>query len=122
MNFPVIIQQTTNHNETVFELEVEATLDAFAGHFDSFPIVPGVVQIQWALHFFHQYMEQPELPNHYWQVDKIAKLKFQHVIQPQTTVALALQFDHSKQCLSFSLTGAEGQHSSGKLFLQAAAA
>ena len=121
MNLPAIIQQTLGKSEAVFELKVDADLDAFAGHFDSFPIVPGVVQIQWALHFFHQYMEQPEGSSHSWQVTKVAKLKFQHVIKPQTQVALALHFDDSKQCLSFNLTSAEGQHSSGKLFLQTAA-
>ncbi|WP_223669730.1 ApeI family dehydratase [Kangiella shandongensis] len=119
MNFPVIIQQTENKGEVIFELEIDASLDAFAGHFDTFPIVPGVVQIQWALHFFGHYMKQPDASSHRWQITKVTKLKFQHVITPRTIVSLALNYDDSKQSLSFALTSAEGQHSSGKLFLQA---
>ncbi|AOE50977.1 ApeI family dehydratase [Kangiella sediminilitoris] len=119
MKFPPVINQQVNTDKScTFSLMITPELDAFEGHFDNFPIVPGVVQIQWALHFFSHYMAQSN-SSHRWQVDRLSAIKFQQVITPELSVNLELHFDEQKQLLQFKITSSEHQHSSGKLLLKA---
>lgn len=51
MDYPEILSQNAGDHSVLLELDIKPALDAFEGHFDQFPIVPGVVQIGWSLHF-----------------------------------------------------------------------
>ena len=123
MKYPTILSQENTNDKTVLQLKIAPELDAFAGHFDAFPIIPGVVQIQWALHFFQQKVLQ-QISTHEkdssvaWSIAKISALKFQHVITPDSIVKLHLTFDDSKCCLAFTINNDEHNYSSGKLFLE----
>ena len=122
MNYPKVINQTNENNTATLKLEVSPNLDAFDGHFDSFPIVPGVIQIQWALHFYKNspLYQQTTLINSNKDdiyVSQMSALKFQQVIRPNSTITLTLSFDQAKQCLTFSITAGDIKYSSGKLLL-----
>ncbi|GAA0208662.1 thioester dehydrase [Kangiella japonica] len=122
MNYPEVVTQTVENNVLTLQLEVSPQLEAFNGHFDSFPIIPGVVQVQWALHFFKgsPLYTQTALPNtaeHDVYCSKMSALKFQQVIPPNSRVTLTLSFDEIKQCLIFSISDGDTKYSSGKLFL-----
>lgn len=117
MNYPDILRKEGDPGSLQLSLDIAPNLDAFAGHFEEFPIVPGVVQIQWALHFFKRLMAvSPTLQQA--TVAKMSALKFQHVITPNTEVILSLNFDDDKSCLAFKMSNAEHNFSSGKLFLR----
>lgn len=92
-------------------LRVDPAINVFAGHFDVAPILPGIVQLHWALAFCAEYL-QPVKPA---DVAHIDALKFQQVIQPgaELTLTLDLATDH----LSFRFTSVRGNHSSGKVVL-----
>ncbi|GJI94442.1 AMP-binding protein [Duganella caerulea] len=94
-------------------LEVSAPADLlyFDGHFDVAPILPGVVQVDWAIHYGRQYFDLPP------QFKGINALKFQQVIQPETPVRLELQHDEAKGCLQFRYLSEAGQHASGRVML-----
>ncbi|GAA4360635.1 AMP-binding protein [Kangiella marina] len=118
MKYPQILNSQVSPYEATLKLQISAQLDAFAGHFDQFPIVPGVVQTQWALDYFKQLIA-PELNTQpTWSVDKVSALKFQHVITPETDVNLNLSYDPAKHCLTFKFDNAEHNFSSGKLFFR----
>ncbi|NVD71135.1 AMP-binding protein [Duganella sp. BJB1802] len=94
-------------------LEVSAPADLlyFDGHFDVAPILPGVVQVDWAIHYGRRYFSLP------LQFKGINALKFQQVIQPETPVRLELLHDVAKGCLQFRYLSEAGQHASGRVML-----
>lgn len=121
MDYPQILSSdTTNISPTslLLTLSVPAELNAFKGHFDNFPLIPGVVQVQWALHFFkiklvpHMNLEQQR------SVQKVSHLKFQHVITPDIQTTLELQFDNDKNVVHFRMYNSDHQFSSGKIWFK----
>jgi acyl-coenzyme A synthetase/AMP-(fatty) acid ligase len=92
------------------QLEISADLPYFAGHFPQAPILPGVTQIDWALHFGRELFN---LPPEFLRMEVI---KFQQVIQPGSSVMLDLAFQPERGCLGFKLTSPAGNHASGKLY------
>ncbi|MFC5474836.1 AMP-binding protein [Paraherbaspirillum soli] len=98
----------------VLELSVPPELLYFNGHFDGAPILPGVVQTDWAIAYGRAYFALPPrfLGMH--------ALKFQRVIQPGMVVQLELQHDVAKSWLTFRLASAAGQHASGRVMFGAA--
>lgn len=122
MNYPKVITQTIDNNTATLKLEISPNLDAFEGHFDSFPVIPGVVQVQWALHFYkNSPLYQQTVPSNWAAEDvyvsQMLALKFQQVLIPNLTVTLIFSFDQAKQCLIFSITNGDTKYSSGKLLL-----
>ena len=97
----------------LLELSAPANLCYFDGHFDVAPILPGVVQVDWAIHYGRQYFALPE------RFMGINALKFQQVIQPEQTVRLELLHDADKGSLQFRYVSDAGQHASGRVMLQA---
>ncbi|MCU6500223.1 AMP-binding protein [Rugamonas sp. A1-17] len=95
----------------LLEVSAPANLLYFDGHFDVAPILPGVVQVDWAIHYGRQYFSLP------LQFKGINALKFQQVIQPETPVRLELLHDVAKGCLQFRYVSEAGQHASGRVML-----
>lgn len=112
MQLPRVLQSANLDNGIRLLLEINGSLSAFEGHFDSAPIIPGVIQIQWALNFNNQYLS-PITP---LAIERIDALKFQQVIQPNSEVELQLERVDNK--LVFSFSSNEQKHSSGKFLVK----
>ncbi|GJJ03770.1 AMP-binding protein [Duganella rhizosphaerae] len=95
----------------LLEVSAPASLLYFDGHFDVAPILPGVVQVDWAIHYGRHYFSLPP------QFKGINALKFQQVIQPETPVQLELLHDIAKGCLHFRYVSDAGQYASGRVIL-----
>ena len=93
----------------LFELIVPASLFYFDGHFAVAPILPGVVQVDWAIKFAREYFNLPPV------FSAIHALKFQHVIHAETPVMLELLHDASKDSLQFRYFSDAGQHAGGRI-------
>ncbi|WP_016832009.1 AMP-binding protein [Herbaspirillum lusitanum] len=93
----------------VLQLHVPPDLLYFDGHFPEAPILPGVVQVDWALALGRQYFD---LPAHF---RALQALKFQRVVTPGATLTLELENDTQKNLLAFRLHSAGGQHASGRI-------
>ena len=91
------------------ELSVPAELLYFDGHFEGAPVLPGVVQVDWAISKARQYFDLPA------EFRGIHALKFQHVICPDSVLKLELIYDLLKGSLNFRYFSAAGQHSSGRI-------
>jgi acyl-coenzyme A synthetase/AMP-(fatty) acid ligase/3-hydroxymyristoyl/3-hydroxydecanoyl-(acyl carrier protein) dehydratase len=95
----------------LLELTSPSNLLYFDGHFDAAPILPGVVLVDWAIHYGRTYFPLPP------QFSGINALKFQQVVQPDQPVRLELLHDAAKGSLQFSYTSEAGQHASGRVML-----
>ncbi|MET0265476.1 MAG: AMP-binding protein [Duganella sp.] len=96
----------------LLELTAPANLLYFDGHFDAAPILPGVVQLEWALHYGRQYFSLPP------RFAGVNVLKFQQVLQPEQPVQLELVHDHATGNLNFRYVSPAGQHASGRIVLK----
>ena len=109
--FPLVRELEKEAGRVLLEITAPARLLYFDGHFDVAPILPGVVQVDWAIHYGRQYFPLPA------QFQGMSQLKFQQVIAPEKAVHLELAYDADKQNLRFSYSSAVGQHSSGRIAL-----
>jgi acyl-CoA synthetase (AMP-forming)/AMP-acid ligase II len=98
----------------VFELIAPRDLLYFDGHFPNRPILPGVVQVNWAIYYARQCFDLPP------SFRAIRGLKFQRVISPEMPFTLELVHEPSKCSLSFKISSHLGSHSHGRILFGAA--
>ena len=98
------------------DLVVPADLVHFRGHFDGFPILPGVVQVDWALRLAACHLAIGAARAARMQ------LKFQHPVRPEMTLTLTLELaekDGGHQ-LSFAYRSLDLPCASGRISLEPA--
>ncbi|MCM5682695.1 AMP-binding protein [Schlegelella sp. S2-27] len=95
--------------EATAEIEVHAGQAVFDGHFPGAPILPGVVQLDWAVTLGQECFGLSA------SVRRIDALKFQRPILPGTVLKLVLQWHATKRQLQFHLESAAGLHASGRV-------
>lgn len=109
---PDVLSAQAQQDQWQLELEVPLDLAYFTGHFPSTPVLPGVVQIDWAQHLAQQYLQ---LPIHFAGMEV---LKFQQLVRPGDRIQLQLRFDASRHKLYFSYQQGENAVSSGRILLK----
>ncbi|MGF1828569.1 3-hydroxyacyl-ACP dehydratase [Photobacterium angustum] len=114
---PTLLAQHIDGYKAEITLRPDNQLSDFKGHFPAFPLLPGVSQIDWAVHFAKQCL--PDMPTSFNGMDVI---KFQEPILPDSTITLTLEWRDDQQKLHFSYTSIDAngtlhKHSSGKIKL-----
>jgi 3-hydroxymyristoyl/3-hydroxydecanoyl-(acyl carrier protein) dehydratase len=104
---PDILSVRHIENDVKLSLFISGSLKWFEGHFPDTPVLPGVVQLDWAVQLAAQYFDVEGM------VPRNFKVKYRDVIVPDSAVDLSLKFDPQKQRLSFQFESAAGVHSSG---------
>ncbi|MGL6259496.1 3-hydroxyacyl-ACP dehydratase FabZ family protein [Vibrio sp. WXL210] len=99
-------------NTLVITLFIQPELAYFKGHFDHFPILPGVVQLDWALHFAAQYFDEQ------FEFAGMDLVKYQQPIVPSATVSLELEWLRDKHKLQFTYSDDANTYSKGKVKLR----
>ena len=99
---------TADHQVTV-AMTIDPEITWFAGHFPEQPVLPGVVQVDWAAQLSRRFF--PELQR----FRGLKNIKFKTVILPGATVHLALTANREKQSVSFAYRDNETVYSSGVL-------
>lgn len=112
---PEILSERIEADAAQLQLRIAPELDYFAGHFAGFPILPGVVQLNWAIGYAR---ERLGVKGVFAELDN---LKFQAPIQPPLEVALQLRWDAVRRRLEFSYSDAARKYSSGRVLFGAGA-
>jgi len=106
---PVAQWQQRAADAAVLVLPLEPDLVAFDGHFPQAKILPGVVQLDWAIHYAREAFAMPP------RFERMDALKFQHVARPGDRLQLTLGWDALKSVLSFRYVSDHGVHASGRV-------
>ena len=104
-------QETAPH---VFTGRVPLDLVYFGGHFATFPLVPGVVELQWVRDLAGQFDWGRQ------SVTRVEALKYQQFVRPHDEIVLTLHHDAAKNKLAFTITSNGNACASGRLVFQAA--
>ena len=99
----------------VFTARVPLDLVYFGGHFAGFPLVPGVVELQWVRDLAARYAWGRQ------SVVRVESLKYQQLVRPHDEIAVALNYDAAKNKLAFKITQNGNACASGRIVFQAAA-
>jgi len=111
---PQVLEQVEAEGEWSLQLAVPPDLAYFSGHFPQAPVLPGVVQMEWALKLGQQLMDLPE------KFAGMEVLKFQQLVRPGDEVQLHLRFDPVRSKLYFAYRNETATCSSGRILLEAA--
>jgi acyl-coenzyme A synthetase/AMP-(fatty) acid ligase/3-hydroxymyristoyl/3-hydroxydecanoyl-(acyl carrier protein) dehydratase len=102
-----IVRPHEDPHAVVLDLHIPSQLAHFAGHFPDAAILPGVVQIDWAIRFARKYCAL------HGEFSALENLKFLAVILPGAKVQLSLKWDGER--LEFAYSTALRKHSSGRV-------
>jgi 3-hydroxymyristoyl/3-hydroxydecanoyl-(acyl carrier protein) dehydratase len=93
-------------------LSLGADLPDWEGHFPGDPVLPGVVQVDWAIRFGEQVFGP------LGRFAGLDRLKFLAPLRPGGEVELRLAVDPASHALSFQYLGPSGPHSTGLVRFQ----
>ena len=106
---PVLLSEHEHDGTWTLVLQLPPDLAYFPGHFPPAPVLPGVVQVAWALGFAAQRFGTPA------RCRVMEALKFQRLLRPGDRVTLTLRHDASRHKLHFAYRLGEVACSSGRL-------
>lgn len=108
MNFPTILSQSEAGDTRHFELEITEQLTWFKGHFPDLPVLPGVVQLRWAIELAREHFGLQDGPQ------EVMRLKFKSVVVPPRSIHLSLTKQSDTEAV-FEYSGPGEIYSQGKL-------
>ncbi|PRB52457.1 AMP-binding protein [Pseudomonas sp. MYb2] len=108
---PEVLEQVETDGEWSLQLSVPPDLAYFSGHFPKAPVLPGVVQVEWALNLGRQ------LLNLTGPFAGMEVLKFQQLVRPGDEIQLHLRFDPERSKLYFAYRNDTATCSSGRILL-----
>ncbi|MBS7557405.1 AMP-binding protein [Pseudomonas sp. RC4D1] len=109
---PEVLEQVQHADEWQLQLAIPPDLAYFSGHFPQTPVLPGVVQVDWALALGQQLLD---LPGRFAGMEV---LKFQQLVRPGDRIQLNLRFDVQRQKLYFAFLNDGAPCSSGRIILE----
>jgi len=106
---PQVLDERRVGEQVVLRLAIPSDLPCFPGHFPGVPILPGVVQVEWAAALAQRLFPPPS------DFQCLEQLKFRKVIRPRTEVTLTLSCLPSGNGVEFRYVSDVGEHSYGRI-------
>lgn len=98
-----------NPGRIVLDLHVPSGLAFFEGHFPGAPILPGVVQVDWAVRLAKRYLPVAGV------FSSLENLKFLAVVRPDVSLQLTLEWHAAQERLDFCYATSERRFSAGRI-------
>jgi 3-hydroxymyristoyl/3-hydroxydecanoyl-(acyl carrier protein) dehydratase len=106
---PVILFKTLSENRAEIGLRIPEELAYFEGHFSGLPIVPGVVQLHWAVEFAKDVFKISGF------VAEGRQIKFSNLMRPLDEPCLTLEHFSEKALIVYDYKAGEKTYASGRL-------
>jgi acyl-coenzyme A synthetase/AMP-(fatty) acid ligase/3-hydroxymyristoyl/3-hydroxydecanoyl-(acyl carrier protein) dehydratase len=109
---PQILESSADEEsgEHILQFIVPNDLLCLEGHFPGKPILPGVVQVQWVMHFCNELFGVSGK-----RFLRLEVLKFQKIILPGERIYLGIRWDNQKNVATFRYTRKDHSLSSGRV-------
>jgi 3-hydroxymyristoyl/3-hydroxydecanoyl-(acyl carrier protein) dehydratase len=107
---PETLGERIDAGAVVLSLRISEDLAYLAGHFPEIPVVPGVAQIHWAVHFARQRFKMPGSFSH------MEAVKFKDVLLPGQRLELTLRHVSQSGKLEFLYRSETSEYSSGRIY------
>ncbi len=107
----IVLRESVESGRAEILLHVPRDLEYFVDHFPGAPVLPGIVQIKWALELARRYLGVGGA------FAGVEALKFRQVLGPGADVTLELEYAPGK--LRFAFRDAARVYSSGRVLLRA---
>lgn len=108
---PIWLQKTRTDHSLFLRGKVPSSLIYFEGHFAEFPLVPGVIELQWVVDLLPDFFTQG------FRIVRVDNLKFQKFLRPNDEMELSLNWDSGKSRVQFQLKTAGEMCGSGFVVL-----
>lgn len=108
--FPDVLEHNPTDDGVILNLRIPENLAYFDGHFDEIAIVPGVAQIQWAVHYARQYLGLEHVFSH------MESVKFKELLLPGQECQLGLRYLEGTCKLEFWYRSESREYSSGRIY------
>jgi 3-hydroxymyristoyl/3-hydroxydecanoyl-(acyl carrier protein) dehydratase len=108
--FPEIREERITPQNLVLALRIPKELAYFTGHFDEISVVPGVVQIQWAMHYAKERLNLDKAFSH------MEAIKFKELLLPDQCLELSLCYCVASYKLTFRYLSNATEYSSGRIY------
>lgn len=106
---PIVISRQNDAHSAELVLDMHKSLDCFNGHFEDFPVVPGVALIEWAIRAAETHLLKDCI------FVGMSQVKFQKFIKPNQVIRLKLETKPESMNLKYQYHDAETIYSSGIL-------
>jgi acyl-coenzyme A synthetase/AMP-(fatty) acid ligase/3-hydroxymyristoyl/3-hydroxydecanoyl-(acyl carrier protein) dehydratase len=106
---PQVLAVRPAGDHVVLDLHVPATLAHFPGHFPGMPILPGVVQIDWAVRYAREHLALVG------EFSSLENIKFLALVLPDAQLELTLKWDVANTRLEFLFATSQRKYSSGRI-------
>jgi len=105
---PPFVVTSREECEMTATLPLSDCMQAFDGHFPQVAILPGVIQIDWALRLAQRHFP---IEGHF---SGLKQIRFQRILRPEDEVTLSLRFFPEKNEVRFAYASKQGVHSQGQ--------
>lgn len=112
---PEILAERRGPDRWEQDLRVPADLSCWPGHFPGQPILPGVLQLDWAMKLLARWLGEERWPR------RVEALKFKDFVRPGETLTLALEREPGQEDFRFQLTHGTTVFSLGRIVVSGSA-
>ncbi len=112
MRLPEVKFVEKSDAEVNMTLFVSDSIEYFSGHFNDFQLLPGVVQVHWAIQY------GIEVFGEVGQFSGMGAVKFSRPILPNTLVKLRIQKNSEKNYFGYEYFSDKYKYSSGRVYFK----
>jgi 3-hydroxymyristoyl/3-hydroxydecanoyl-(acyl carrier protein) dehydratase len=110
---PEIVEVARTDERVELKLIIPESLLYFRGHFPGFALLPGVVQLDWAIQYGRDYFALGQVASEV--ASNEIQIKFRRPIRPNHRVTLTLKHLPARSSIQFDYTDDGGACSSGRI-------